>query len=123
MIIIKGGAGLKKPGIIQDGAEAIKNAWTTRSHFALVPRDDISSSKARKGLAPFVISFFACTLHVLASGPGTALTAPLDQPQAQWIVDAAVDGGEISSMILGTLLLCSTGSWVRPPSSQKNIEK
>jgi hypothetical protein len=33
------------------------------------------------------------------------------------------DGSEISGMILGTLMPCSSLSCVRPSSSQKKIEK
>lgn len=70
-------------------------------------------------------------LHLLSAFPSNKVPGhPLPvsfarrkHSQEQRNVDAVAGGSEISGMILGTLMPCSSLSCVRPSSSQKKIEK
>ncbi len=70
---------------------------------------------------PHLLSAFASNKAPGHPRPVAFARRKLSQEQRN--VDAVAGGSEISGMILGTLMPCSSLSCVRPSSSQKKIEK
>lgn len=79
--------------------------WTLRTLCARFQRAEFFSPRTLKSVALAGIWLISYAVYDIASDPVAALVATMDYPQAQRIVDVTVDGGEISSMILGALML------------------
>lgn len=79
--------------------------WTLRNLCARFQKADFFSPRTLKHVAFAGIWLISFAIFDVASDPVAALIATMDYPEAQRIVDVTVDGGEISCMILGALLL------------------
>jgi len=79
--------------------------WTLRNLCARFQKAEFFSPGTLKSLALAGIWLISYAIYDVASDPVAALVATMDYPQAQRIVDVTVDGGEISCMILGALML------------------
>ncbi|MCK7612787.1 DUF2975 domain-containing protein [Roseibium sediminicola] len=79
--------------------------WTLRNLCARFQKADFFSPRTLKQVAFAGIWLISYAIFDVASDPVAALIATMDFPEAQRIVDVTVDGGEISCMILGALML------------------
>lgn len=79
--------------------------WSLRSLCARFQRKEFFSPATLKTVVFAGVWMISYAVFDLASDPVATLIATMDYPQAQRIVDVTVDGGEISCMILGALML------------------
>jgi len=79
--------------------------WTLRALCARYQNLDFFSPSTLKRMIMAGVWLISFAFFDVASDPVAALVATMDFPETQRIVDVTVDGGEISCLILGALML------------------
>lgn len=79
--------------------------WSLRMLCARFQHMDFFSASALKRMIMAGVWLISYAIFDVASDPVAALIATMDYPETQRVVDVTVDGGEISCLILGALML------------------
>ena len=79
--------------------------WSLRMLCVRFQNTDFFSASTLKRLIMAGVWLISYAFFDVASDPVAALITTMDYPEAQRIVDVTVDGGEISCLILGSLML------------------